>query len=469
MQSSVKTNQSEHVGRSQIDLPAEDRLCSRYPTYSRIIWWAMIGLTLALLIAFCPVAIIRAVNDQGGTDFPEFYDAGKHLSEHGVTKPGSMAAYYLPSIDALWVIVASMPLAMASCVWYIIGSVGWIGSLLAIHKYILVDMDESLRREALAVAALVTLPLALDGLCLGAFHTLMLWWWIAGLGRVSQGRDISGGILLGLAVWIKLLPALGIAYLMLKGKWKAVIVAGLSVIVVNGVLCMSAFGPRGTRDAHVAWMNRDAAGTIALLLNEEGGVAEQRVTNQSMLAVLRRVLTQFGVSSDLDLNWMDAARNQAAIGHVNSAHLRLVYVAFSGTLLLLLIGPFLRDSGRTLSATRWPTEIALVVASSLWFSPIAPSYHPIVMAPVLAILFARGSFRPLGILALALWILAMSGHAWPMARAFGHVLWLTMILGGMLVWSSTREMQVPAPIPVWRKRIVGRVEKWRGGLGATSQ
>ncbi|GAG14342.1 unnamed protein product, partial [marine sediment metagenome] len=168
MQSSVKTNRNERVGRSEIDLPAKDRPRSYYPTYSKIIWWAVIGLTLVLLVAFAPVAIYRAVNDLGGTDFPEYYAAGKHLSEHGVTKPGSMAAYYLPSIDALWAIVASMPLPMASCVWYVVGSVGWIGSLLAIYKYILVDMDESLRREALAVAGLVTLPLALDGLCLGA-------------------------------------------------------------------------------------------------------------------------------------------------------------------------------------------------------------------------------------------------------------------------------------------------------------
>lgn len=440
MQSSEKDNESEQGGRPEIDPFAEEWMHARYPRYSKVVWWTVIGLTLVLLVAFCPVAIHRAVNDRGGTDFPEFYSAGRYLSEHGVTQPGSMAAYYLPSIDALWVIVASMPLATASCVWYILGSVGWIGSLLAIRKYILVGMDESLRRESLAVAALVTLPLALDGLCLGAFHTLMFWWWIAGLGRVSQGRDISGGILLGLAVWIKLLPGLGVAYLILKGKWKAVIVAGLTVIVVNLVLCVSTFGIRGTYDAHVAWMNRDAAGTVSLLLNEERGVAEQRVTNQSTLAVLRRVLTQHGVVSDPDLNWMDEARNQAAIGNLSSSQLTVVYVAFSGTL-LLLIGLFLRHGGQALSPTQWSTEIALVVASSLWFSPIAPSYHPIVMAPILAILFARGNFRPLGLLALALWLLAMSGHAWPTARAFGQVLWISLLLGGLLVWSSTASME----------------------------
>jgi hypothetical protein len=215
------------------------------------------------------------------------------------------------------------------------------------------------------------------------------------------------------------------------------LVAGATVVVVNAAFSVVAFGPKGAYDAHVAWMNRDAAGTVSLLLNEEGGVAEQRITNQSMPSVLRRVLTQFGVTSESDRSEYGMARNRAAVGHLNSTQLKLVYVTLSGTL-LLAIGWFLRRPGRSLSPSQWSTEIALVIASSLWFSPIAPSYHPMVMAPVLALLFARGNFQLLGFSALVVWLLAMAGHAWPLARGFGHVLWLTMFLGAMLVWSATR-------------------------------
>ena len=48
------------------------------------------------------------------------------------------------------------------------------------------------------------MPLVVDGLCLGSFHVLMLWPTLSGVHRACRGQTWSGGILLGLAVWLKL-------------------------------------------------------------------------------------------------------------------------------------------------------------------------------------------------------------------------------------------------------------------------
>lgn len=402
------------------------RLAARY-CQSPLEWLAVV-LSVGLLVAFCPVAMNRAINDTSGTDFPEYYAGGAYVLEHGEIMPGSMAAYYLPSIDVAWAAVALMPLPMASVVWYVFGCVCWAGLLMATYRYLLVDMDLSSRRTGLLTAALVVLPLAIDCLCLGAFHILMLWLMVAGLGRASQGRYTSGGILLGLAVWVKLLPMLGVGYLVAKRKWKAATIAVACAVMVDVTLSVFAYGPTGAWDEHVAWLNRDAAGTTDELLTSEVHVAEQRVTNQSLVAVLRRTLTHLGTPSD-------SPRDVAAVGYLSGSQLKFVYFGFVG-LLVLSIGWFCRKPGDAISPGQWATEIGLVVLSSVWFSPIAPSYHPIAATPALALIVARRAYRTLGWSVFALWLTAMCLHGWPTARAFGHALWTTMAIGAILAWTS---------------------------------
>ena len=87
------------------------------------------------------------------------------------------------------------------------------------------DLDAPIKRHAVLAAELLVMPLALDHFCLGAFHILMVWLMVAGLGRAARGRPWSGGLLLGMAVWVKLLPLMGVGYLVLKRKWLAAGVA----------------------------------------------------------------------------------------------------------------------------------------------------------------------------------------------------------------------------------------------------
>ncbi len=394
--------------------------------------------TLVAMLGCLPICVYRAVNDTGGTDFPEFYEGGAFLLETGQRAEGSMASYYLPSVEVMWAALALMPLGVASAVWYTAGCVAWVACLLATDRYLLRDVFERdgrpiprvLQVAGLSTAGLVTLPLLLDSLCLGAFHVFMLWWMLEGLGRVSRGRDLSGGLFLGLAIWLKLLPLLGVGYLVLKRKWIAAIAAVACFVVIDAGLSIPAYG--GVRNAwneHVEWFEDDVLdGRAGALLKRDKGVDEQRVTNQSLPAVLRRILTKLGYPSD-------SYRDYAALGNLTARQLRMTYFGCVG-LILVLGAWYCRLPGSRITESRWATELALLILATLWLSPIAPSYHPIVALPALAVVCTRYAFRPLGWFVLTLWILAMMLHAVPFARAFGHVLWTTMIIGIVLVVSQ---------------------------------
>ncbi len=192
------------------------------PARTRGSIWVPLGWTLFVvgLVAAMPISIYRAVNDTGGTDFPEFYAAGRYVLEHREVWPTEFLKYYWPSLDVAWAGLAWLPLLAAAALWYVFNVATWLGLLGAIHRYLLDGVAEPYRRHAVLSAGLLMTPLVLDHLCLGAFHLLMVWLMVWGLGRIARGRDWSGGALLGLAIWVKLLPLLGVGYLVLKRRWR---------------------------------------------------------------------------------------------------------------------------------------------------------------------------------------------------------------------------------------------------------
>lgn len=74
----------------------------------------------------------------------------------------------------------------------------------------------------------------------------MVWLMVAGIGRAAHDRPWSGGVMLGFAVWVKLLPLMGVAYLLLKRKWLAAGIALVWAAVVN--LCCAC--PRSDGSGH---------------------------------------------------------------------------------------------------------------------------------------------------------------------------------------------------------------------------
>jgi hypothetical protein len=193
---------------------------SRLPQAARSPW-ERLGrfLFVFALVAAFPVAMYRAVNETGGTDFPEFYATGRHILEHGDVEPTRFLKYYWPSLDVAWAGLAWMPAPLAATVWYGLCCGSWIGLLAAINRYLLGHIEQPQRRLSILTAGLLMTPIVLDHVCLGAFHLFMVWWMVAGLGRASQGKDWSGGAYAGCRRGSRKLPSIPVRRFGPRTNW----------------------------------------------------------------------------------------------------------------------------------------------------------------------------------------------------------------------------------------------------------
>jgi len=392
-------------------------------------WWERAGraaLLLSLLIGMA-ISVNRAYHAQGGTDFPEFHAAGRYVLLHGARHPQTILVNYLPSVDVAWAALGWMPMPVAAAVWYLVNAATWLALLAAIHRYLLAGLAPAYRRHTTLAAGLLVTPLVLDGMCLGAFHVAMVWLTLAGLGRVARGKCWSGGLLLGLAVWIKLLPAVGVAYLVLKRKWLPAAMAVATLLAVDLALCLVAFGPRGTCDTHRSWWLEHASASVGKQLTDREAIDEDRLTNQSAAVVVRRLLSRLGCEFGSPRNWVSLA-------DCSPGQLKLVYGALLGALLAGMAA-YCRRPGRELSADQWAGEIALIVLATLWFSPVVWGYHPTAAAPALAVIAAQRRKFPGPVwLVLGLWLAAMASHGSAVACGLGAMLWMSLCLGAVLAW-----------------------------------
>lgn len=394
------------------------------PRWERAGWIVLI----AVFLGSIPYVLYRTSRNPG-SDFPLFYQSGQYLLEYGVRDPDSKFAFYLPSADVAIAMLARLPFPLAVVAWYALNAASWVFLLTAIHRYLLPGYRSTVARQAVLGAGLLMLPLVIDHLCVGAFHMLMVWLMVAGLGRVSQGRSWSGGAMLGLAVWVKLLPLMGVGYLVLKRKWLPAVVALATLVLVDAALSLTAFGPEAAWNLHCQWWHSEAHGRRNLMLTESKRIDEDRLTNQSVAIMARRLLSQMGCG-------VSPARDAVALGNLTPDQLKRVYMAIMG-LLGLGILIFCRRPGRDLTPDQWATEISLIVLSTLWFSPLVWSYHPTAATPALAILVARSPKHTRLVWAVAvLWLLSQILLAWPVARAAGVLLWANLLVGAALVWTS---------------------------------
>jgi hypothetical protein len=401
---------------------------------------------LGLLILGLPMAYQRAIDN--GPDLAGFCDAGRYILEHGTRDPTSTLARYWPSADVPWILFALLPISVTAVLWYCVGCATWLGLLRTICRRVLVGLDPAARRHATLAAGLLAMPLVIDGMSLGSFHVLMVWLMILGLDRACRGRETAGGILLGIGAWLKLLPLLGIGFLLYQRKWKGALVAFATVLVLDVALSVAAFGPAGAWREHVLWWQHGVAGTTNRQLSSARAADEDRLTNQSVAITLRRLLTSMGsrpaAKSPQDQAAPSAAALHEQIDHrqarrtVQLANLtpRQLQAVFLATMAILAVGVavYCRPERFRSWAEEGPAKIAMMTLATLWFSPVVWSYHFVAATPVLAILFLRGRYRWQWVVpVVAVWSGALGLLAFNVARASGVLLWMSLLLGAGLV------------------------------------
>lgn len=312
------------------------------------------------------------------------------LSEPGrlydVREPGSGLPFTYPPIAAvLMVPLALVPLGLAVAAWTVL----CVLALGAVLRLALLSRGWSATPTTVAVltgGALASEPVWAT-LAFGQVNLFLL---LAVLVDLLAVRGRARGVLIGIAAAIKLTPLLFIAYLVLRGEWRA---AGTAIAAF---LACHLVGFVVLPEASAAYF-----GGVAFDPNRVGGVPF--ASNQSVLGVLTR---------------MGGAEPSTAVWFV-------VAGALAGVVLLLAVRVSHTDAllGAGLAG------LAMLVAS-----PISWSHHWVWCVPLAVALWSRS--RPLALVWLAVFastcIFRVPTHddrelAWA---------WWQQIVGNAYVWAA---------------------------------
>ncbi len=404
-------------------------------TLKRLPWYRIgkVSMFLALLVCL-PWAVWRAVNN-GGCDFEDYRRAGQYVLDHHHRNEDSMMFRYLPSTDVAMIPLALLPPTIGATLWYLFNCACWYGFLRTVRGMMPENWQTWLSDSAVLAAAWLILPLAIDGFLVATFHLAMLWLMVAGLHQVAQNREITGGVLLGTAVWVKLLPVAGVGYLLLKRKWKPAFLALLVTLAIDLVLCLPAYGVRGTVEVHRHWIAHGALGATKGQMGEEV-VNEDRLTNQSLNVALRRILTD------------NSPHNHLAVTDLSPRQLLIVFLTLNILLGVVAIYLFRRPASE-LDDRDWSFEIALLALCTLWFSPVVWSYHPTAVLPALSLVLGRWWMQKPGFLLTFIWLVGLAMFGVYHVRAACHMLWISFLIGGMLIkygwWESSEKSEESTP------------------------
>jgi hypothetical protein len=374
----------------------------------------------ALIVAAGPWSVYRACGD-GGSDFPMFAAAGRYVVQHGTRHPGSALYRYLPSVDVACIPLTWFPLAWSAAVWYVFNAGCWLLLLRTLRRELLAGHDPKFAAAVTLAAGMLGLPLAIDGFLLGGFHVIMLWLMIVGMWHAIHGRRWQGGLLLGFATWLKLLPVIGIGYLLWRKQWQAAAVATVTCLAIDAGLSLPAFGWQQAGTLHADWFWGDAVGTGDRQLTGETNDDEDRITNQSLFVVLRRVLTNRGGFPELSCGRLSGGE---------MAVLALSLLALLAGFICLILRANHRHDQPDIGA-----DLALVCLCTLWFSPVIWSYHFIAAVPATAVVLARRKLAWQRWAVIGVWLLGLALFGVDLGRAAGHMLWTTFAIGACLAWS----------------------------------
>ncbi len=444
--------------------------------------WEKAGwlLMAVLLVIGLPLAYNRAVNN--GPDLAGFCDAGRYILEYRYRDPESTLSRYWPSADVPWIPISLLPISVVAVLWYCLNCAAWLGLLRTIRDRTLVgwtseSVDDSAanstssigRRHATLAAGLLAMPLVLDGMALGSFHVLMIWLMLLGLDRAFRGRAVSGGILLGTAAWLKLLPMLGIGFLVFHRKWKAAAIGLATVAALEIGLSLVAFGPAGAWREHVLWWQQGAQGTANRQLTADHPVDEDRLTNQSVAITLRRLLTSLGTkvpvrdvaaegspsarspdaAAPRELTPSGRIRRHVQIADLTADQLQIAYLVVSALLFLAVAyycRPEMKKGTSLISAPRreitsggmvssgYQSKLVMLTLATLWFSPVTWSYHFVAATPAVAALLLRARYRWAWVIpVVVVWCAALCLLSFAAMRTAGVLLWMSLLIGGGLI------------------------------------
>lgn len=356
-------------------------------------------------LAFAAIGVWLLIDGYGHVlrqtpDFEYFYKAGAWFLNHGGLDPGydqledgSLEArgtieWYLPFVSRLMTVIAWLPFWAAGGIWVLMNVAMALGIARLIGRRMMglppADWPVTQIVPFLLLAAYWAVEFKLNQI-----NTLTLMLLVASFVQWQDGRKFLSGFWLGLAVLIKLTPALVALWFVLKRQYATAATAAATFLLAGPVADAIVFGPSDAYHHYVGWAHR-AVHTGS----HRGLILAQNETdwrNQGSGVVLCRWLHPTNWSTHFD-NEPRADKFTAPPRLMNVADLPLERIALiSGVLHLASVLGLVylaRKPAAALSVWQLRMEWALFVLAMLWLMPVMRQYHVIWAMPAVSMIAA---------------------------------------------------------------------------------
>jgi hypothetical protein len=257
------------------------------PTHFAVVAARVAWLIVAVVLASGVVGgVYRGVTNQ--PDWGDLQSESRYVWEHGHTAPGTAMFGYLPATTfALWPFTTWLPRPVGVSLFVTSNLAALVASIWIVWRWWL---------EKRGAAGAFVWPVLL--VCANFQHALQsnqLTAWtlllcVAGLTLVGRRRDFLGGLVVGLAALLKIMPGLLLVYLLLRRRWWALAGVLVAVVVCDLLPSVACFGWQGAIDEHQAWVRRTAWHSNRRLIEQPLLRVHRHGTNASLAAVLTRWL-----------------------------------------------------------------------------------------------------------------------------------------------------------------------------------
>jgi hypothetical protein len=334
-----------------------------------------------LLILACSVvvALLGFLFIRNLIDFPVYYAAGRSLlsGRSDLYAPdfamGRVMGYRYPpffviALAPLWL----APYSVAAYIWYLLSVLEIMGCVLIVTRTF-APLQAS--KKIWILVALATAQYFVMVLHYGNAHLLAIFLLFASLYFFLQRKDVVAGLLMALAITIKLTPVLLLPYLALKRKWKPLVAVCVFLIAIN-LMPSAYFGFRGNNELLAGWYRHVVASQE---FHEDNGPI-----NLSLKGQLRRYLSPVDYSQRVDGDVHYPAINLASLSREQLVEVWAVIAAglFAGVLFLIWRGPGSSQDGvqqGDLDRGRLSHEFSLMICLMLLVGPLTSKIYFIAL------------------------------------------------------------------------------------------
>ncbi|HZM86549.1 MAG TPA: glycosyltransferase family 87 protein [Blastocatellia bacterium] len=291
-----------------------------------------------ILIVACSilVALLGLIFIRNLIDFPVYYAAGSSLLSGrtdlyapdyalGRVMDYRYPPFFLVALAPLW----RAPYELAAYIWYLLSALEIAGCLVIVNRVFPVLRSS---RKAWILLSLAALQYFVMALHYGNAHLLATFLLFSALYCLLQRKDVVGGLLIALAISIKVTPVLLLPYLALKKQWKMLGAICVFVVAIN-LLPAAYFGIRVNNNLLANWYGHVVASQE---FHEDNGPI-----NLSLKGQLRRYFSLVDYSKRVDGDTGYPAVNLAAESRNALATVWVVIagVLFAAVLFLMWRGP----------------------------------------------------------------------------------------------------------------------------------